>query len=98
MEGKEVEEKEGEEGKSEVQKKQFVEKRRQIGIASYLAAKLEKQKEKKGRKSLKNATGRLFFLMLMAQYWLCQCCSRRIAAKDRDDGKVADSGSARERE
>ena len=29
---------------------------------------------------------------------VCQRCSRRIAAKDRDDGKVAGSGNASERE
>ena len=50
-------------------------------IASFLAAKLkEGEKEKKGRKSEKNAPGRnkswasledCFFPMLMAQNWLC---------------------------
>ena len=75
-------------------------------IANFHAAKLKE--EVKGRKSEKTpqdetSLGQVWkivtFLMLWAQKLpLCQRSSRGVAEKDRDDGEVAESGTASERE
>ena len=57
---------------------------------------MKRKEEKKGRKSDKSPrTGQV---LGKSGRWLCQRCSRRIAEKDGDDGKVAAAGSSSERE
>ena len=77
-------------------------------IVSFLAAKLkEEEKEKKGRKSEQRprttqvwgkSGSLLFFLLLMAQNWLCVAAAEVLQKRTEMMGKVAESGSASERE